>query len=186
MNSLAIFFAWALVGGTWAWSSSEVSCTSCGSECQSACGTRNFRACCFNFQRRRRADPRSRSAGVIGADSMALEGLLKPNVSGTKDSHLSQILHLLSRALAESKTDPAFYKDPPSLSSVLSPLVQESTEEETDDNSDLLPSSVGDSDGHSLDNVIYLAFKRPSPSLNQLQHQNFHQRYTPPPTNINK
>ncbi|KAG7171991.1 putative trissin-like, partial [Homarus americanus] len=122
--------------------------------------------------------------GVNEADSMALEGLLKPDVSGTKDSHLSQILHLLSRALAESKTDPAFYKDPPSLSSVLSPLVQESTEEETDDTSDLLPSSGGDSDDPPLDNVIYLAFKRPSPSLNQLQHQNLHQRYTPSPTSI--
>ncbi|KAJ8919105.1 hypothetical protein NQ315_012090 [Exocentrus adspersus] len=29
------------------------SCNSCGSECQSACGTRHFRTCCFNYLRKR-------------------------------------------------------------------------------------------------------------------------------------
>ncbi|PSN38488.1 hypothetical protein C0J52_15868 [Blattella germanica] len=32
-----------------------MSCNSCGSECQSACGTRNFRTCCFNYLRKRSA-----------------------------------------------------------------------------------------------------------------------------------
>ncbi|CAG5030636.1 unnamed protein product [Parnassius apollo] len=30
------------------------SCSSCGSECVSACGTRRFRTCCFNYLRRKR------------------------------------------------------------------------------------------------------------------------------------
>ncbi|KAJ8942680.1 hypothetical protein NQ314_010002 [Rhamnusium bicolor] len=29
------------------------SCNSCGSECQSACGTRHFRTCCFNYLKKR-------------------------------------------------------------------------------------------------------------------------------------
>ncbi|KAJ9585815.1 hypothetical protein L9F63_020517, partial [Diploptera punctata] len=37
---------------TW---SVALSCNSCGSECQSACGTRNFRTCCFNYLRKRSA-----------------------------------------------------------------------------------------------------------------------------------
>ncbi|KAF7283819.1 trissin [Rhynchophorus ferrugineus] len=28
-------------------------CNSCGSECQSACGTRHFRTCCFNYLKKR-------------------------------------------------------------------------------------------------------------------------------------
>ncbi|XP_068250515.1 uncharacterized protein Trissin [Palaemon carinicauda] len=55
MHVFILFLAWAVVSGSSAWSSSEVSCFSCGSECQKACGTRIFRACCFNFQRRRRS-----------------------------------------------------------------------------------------------------------------------------------
>ncbi|XP_013144036.1 PREDICTED: uncharacterized protein LOC106107639 [Papilio polytes] len=31
-----------------------LSCDSCGSECAAACGTRHFRACCFNYLRRKR------------------------------------------------------------------------------------------------------------------------------------
>ncbi|KAJ8703969.1 hypothetical protein PYW07_013263 [Mythimna separata] len=37
-----------IVGSVWA------ACDSCGSECASACGTRRFRACCFNYLRRKR------------------------------------------------------------------------------------------------------------------------------------
>ncbi|XP_045782176.1 uncharacterized protein LOC123878850 [Maniola jurtina] len=33
---------------------SNLSCQSCGSECVSACGTRRFRTCCFNYLRRKR------------------------------------------------------------------------------------------------------------------------------------
>ncbi|XP_026744324.1 uncharacterized protein LOC113505715 [Trichoplusia ni] len=38
-----------------AWSSG-LSCGSCGPECAPACGTRRFRACCFNYLRRKRTD----------------------------------------------------------------------------------------------------------------------------------
>ncbi|CAK1587432.1 unnamed protein product [Parnassius mnemosyne] len=31
-----------------------LSCNSCGSECASACGTRHFRSCCFNYLRKKR------------------------------------------------------------------------------------------------------------------------------------
>lgn len=31
----------------------SLSCDSCGSECQRACGTRHFRTCCFNYVRKR-------------------------------------------------------------------------------------------------------------------------------------
>jgi hypothetical protein len=30
-----------------------LSCDWCGQECQSVCGTRNFRTCCFNYLRKR-------------------------------------------------------------------------------------------------------------------------------------
>ncbi|XP_026744068.1 uncharacterized protein LOC113505519 [Trichoplusia ni] len=41
-----------LIGSTlWA---ASLSCDSCGSECASACGTRHFRSCCFNYLRRKR------------------------------------------------------------------------------------------------------------------------------------
>ncbi|XP_053601798.1 uncharacterized protein Trissin [Plodia interpunctella] len=41
-----------LIGSTlWA---TSLSCDSCGSECASACGTRLFRSCCFNYLRKKR------------------------------------------------------------------------------------------------------------------------------------
>ncbi|KAK5649763.1 hypothetical protein RI129_000792 [Pyrocoelia pectoralis] len=33
-----------------------LSCISCGSECESACGTRHFKSCCFNYLKKR-SDP---------------------------------------------------------------------------------------------------------------------------------
>ncbi|XP_019874423.2 uncharacterized protein LOC109602490 [Aethina tumida] len=33
------------------------SCNSCGKECQSACGTRHFRTCCFNYLKKRSSPP---------------------------------------------------------------------------------------------------------------------------------
>ncbi|KAM3955069.1 trissin [Aphomia sociella] len=39
--------------GSTLWAAS-LSCDSCGSECASACGTRHFRSCCFNYLRRKR------------------------------------------------------------------------------------------------------------------------------------
>ncbi|XP_062715856.1 uncharacterized protein LOC109428992 [Aedes albopictus] len=34
-----------------------LSCDSCGRECASACGTRHFRTCCFNYLRKRSSSP---------------------------------------------------------------------------------------------------------------------------------
>ncbi|XP_049545985.1 uncharacterized protein LOC125957371 [Anopheles darlingi] len=34
-----------------------LSCDSCGRECASACGTRHFRTCCFNYLRKRSSTP---------------------------------------------------------------------------------------------------------------------------------
>nr|UES72896.1 trissin [Carausius morosus] len=34
-----------------------LSCDSCGRECTSACGTRSFRTCCFNYLRKRSDSP---------------------------------------------------------------------------------------------------------------------------------
>ncbi|XP_041968545.1 uncharacterized protein LOC121725587 [Aricia agestis] len=39
--------------GSTMWAAS-LSCDSCGSECASACGTRHFRSCCFNYLRKKR------------------------------------------------------------------------------------------------------------------------------------
>ncbi|KOB75781.1 Uncharacterized protein OBRU01_07188 [Operophtera brumata] len=33
---------------------SKMSCDSCGQECAPSCGTRRFRACCFNYLRKKR------------------------------------------------------------------------------------------------------------------------------------
>uniref|UniRef100_A0A182NYC3 Trissin n=1 Tax=Anopheles dirus TaxID=7168 RepID=A0A182NYC3_9DIPT len=42
-----------------------LSCDSCGRECASACGTRHFRTCCFNYLRKRSSTP---PRGPIGTD----------------------------------------------------------------------------------------------------------------------
>ncbi|KAJ8705651.1 hypothetical protein PYW08_012697 [Mythimna loreyi] len=49
MLKIATIFVFIfLVSSAWS------ACDSCGSECASACGTRRFRACCFNYLRRKR------------------------------------------------------------------------------------------------------------------------------------
>lgn len=40
-----------------------LSCDSCGRECASACGTRHFRTCCFNYLRKRSSPPLRDSVG---------------------------------------------------------------------------------------------------------------------------
>ncbi|XP_017845033.1 trissin [Drosophila busckii] len=40
----------------WLTSSNAIPCDSCGKECASACGTKHFRTCCFNYLRKR-TDP---------------------------------------------------------------------------------------------------------------------------------
>ncbi|KAH8389378.1 hypothetical protein KR200_001897 [Drosophila serrata] len=37
-------------------SSNAIKCDTCGKECASACGTKHFRTCCFNYLRKR-SDP---------------------------------------------------------------------------------------------------------------------------------
>ncbi|XP_049883565.1 uncharacterized protein LOC126379024 isoform X2 [Pectinophora gossypiella] len=52
MLKLTAVVSLMLIGSTlWA---AGLSCDSCGSECASACGTRHFRSCCFNYLRRKR------------------------------------------------------------------------------------------------------------------------------------
>ncbi|CAH1642011.1 unnamed protein product [Spodoptera littoralis] len=46
---LAVLCLICVVSGVWS------SCDSCGRECSASCGTRRFRACCFNYLRRKRA-----------------------------------------------------------------------------------------------------------------------------------
>uniref|UniRef100_A0A182PYU6 Trissin n=1 Tax=Anopheles epiroticus TaxID=199890 RepID=A0A182PYU6_9DIPT len=41
-----------------------LSCDSCGRECASACGTRHFRTCCFNYLRKRSSSPPLDSSGI--------------------------------------------------------------------------------------------------------------------------
>ncbi|VVC97139.1 unnamed protein product [Leptidea sinapis] len=54
MLKITALLSLILIGGaTWA---QGISCDSCGTECASACGTRNFRSCCFNYLRRKRPD----------------------------------------------------------------------------------------------------------------------------------
>ncbi|KAJ4448655.1 hypothetical protein ANN_00045 [Periplaneta americana] len=59
---------------TW---SVALSCDSCGRECRAACGTRNFRTCCFNYLRKR--------SGPGGDDSegpgLRLELLVVPELA---------------------------------------------------------------------------------------------------------
>ncbi|CAH1373219.1 hypothetical protein MTP99_014646 [Tenebrio molitor] len=53
MNKNLVVVLIVIAGVVWG----EVqSCTSCGSECQSACGTRHFRTCCFNYLKKRNSD----------------------------------------------------------------------------------------------------------------------------------
>ncbi|CAH0730366.1 unnamed protein product, partial [Brenthis ino] len=52
MFKIAAILSLMLIGSTlWA---ASLSCDSCGSECASACGTRHFRSCCFNYLRKKR------------------------------------------------------------------------------------------------------------------------------------
>lgn len=61
---------------------SAQSCTSCGPECVSACGSRRYRTCCFNYLRKRRSSlapgaPPSEQLGLDLGPGLApgLEGL---------------------------------------------------------------------------------------------------------------
>ncbi|XP_045613387.1 uncharacterized protein Trissin isoform X2 [Procambarus clarkii] len=176
MHYLPIFLVWAVVvGGSWAWSSSEVSCASCGSECQAACGTRNFRACCFNFQRRRRADPLAHSSSTVAdeSDTLALQGLVRLGGGGARDRHLAKVLRSLSRSLEASEVDGRYLEHTPYLST---PVQDSSEEQEVED--DFLTSSGGDGgavEDTALSHLVTLALRRPPAALRKRQ-----QRFPPP------
>ncbi|CAF4939267.1 unnamed protein product [Pieris macdunnoughi] len=53
MLKIAAILSLFLIGSVWG---QGISCDSCGSECASACGTRHFRSCCFNYLRKKRPD----------------------------------------------------------------------------------------------------------------------------------
>ncbi|XP_060525650.1 trissin [Cylas formicarius] len=49
------------------------SCNRCGFECESACGTRHFRICCFNYLKKRSVDPTPLSSDPSEKFEMWLE-----------------------------------------------------------------------------------------------------------------
>ncbi|CAB3224487.1 unnamed protein product [Arctia plantaginis] len=51
LKILAVVSLMFIVNTLWA---SSLSCNACGRECASACGTRRFRSCCFNYLRKKR------------------------------------------------------------------------------------------------------------------------------------
>ncbi|XP_046396440.1 uncharacterized protein LOC124163523 [Ischnura elegans] len=60
MNQSTTLISWvALFAVLFAFCLSDTSsaCDSCGRECASACGTRSFRTCCFNYLRKRSPPP---------------------------------------------------------------------------------------------------------------------------------
>ncbi|CAL4140776.1 unnamed protein product, partial [Meganyctiphanes norvegica] len=111
--------AWACVSGSWALSSGEVSCGSCGYECQSACGTRNFRACCFNFQRRRRSDVAPRPADAPDPN-LILDGSSYLLTDAPEDLLFKKHLRQFAR---NTQTNP--------IKDILTQILQESDEEDT-------------------------------------------------------
>ncbi|XP_012545943.1 uncharacterized protein LOC101745081 isoform X1 [Bombyx mori] len=62
--------------GTTLWAAS-LSCDSCGNECTSACGTRHFRSCCFNYLRRKRG-PESVKIWTPSARDNNLDSITRP------------------------------------------------------------------------------------------------------------
>ncbi|KAK8394821.1 hypothetical protein O3P69_005950 [Scylla paramamosain] len=189
--SLALLLAaWAVVGGAWASSGNKkVSCDSCGSECQSACGTKNFRACCFNFLRRRRSYSlpvrRSQGAGTA-AEWKALRGALMSPAAASRGLPLAQFFETV-------ETDPApqppkRYRDPSSLASVLTSLLQESSMDEEDEDEMLELEGEGGGEGipdagtddATLSRLVAFALRQPPPpprsGLNHL-----YPAHSPPP-----
>ncbi|XP_055600084.1 uncharacterized protein LOC129749184 [Uranotaenia lowii] len=49
-----------------------ISCDSCGQECASACGTRHFRTCCFNYLRKRSSTPPLAAPQSVNAESVSV------------------------------------------------------------------------------------------------------------------
>ncbi|KAK7083041.1 hypothetical protein SK128_020205 [Halocaridina rubra] len=208
MHTFALFLAWAVVSGATAWSSSEVSCGSCGLECQKACGTRNFRACCFNFQRRRRSQISSPFNFYSlkydeNPDSSDITSLLRAPLSSDQKS--SYIHHSLSSVPQDIREEPevspviARKRYSQHLSSMLPAYLQESSEEEDVDENDVFfpsrenvndrPSTQGassgitdDSDEVAISRLLLMGLHRPS-----LFHKNrFQRRYVPLTSNSRK
>ncbi|XP_045120427.1 ras-associated and pleckstrin homology domains-containing protein 1-like isoform X2 [Portunus trituberculatus] len=185
---LAMVLAWAVVVGTC--SSSTVSCDSCGPECQTACGTKNFRACCFNFLRRRRSYslPVRRSQGVgTAAEWKALRGALMSPAAASRGLPFAQFLEA-------SETDPApqptkHHRDPSSLASVLTTLLQDSSMDEEDEDEMLELEGEGGGEGipeasaddATLSRLVAFAFHQPPPPPRSPLNQHYPAHSPPPP-----
>lgn len=66
----------AIIGYTVAVS---MGCDQCGKECKSACGTRHFRSCCFNYVRKRSSPPMRISSNHINDDLSKQQSPLNPS-----------------------------------------------------------------------------------------------------------
>ncbi|KAJ0170069.1 hypothetical protein K1T71_014675 [Dendrolimus kikuchii] len=99
MLKIAAIVSLMLIGSTiWA---GGLSCDSCGSECASACGTRHFRSCCFNYLRRKRGPDNFWSLNHEKLDSA------KPNSLFTVENVPDQYLNYVP-----SEFKPYFIEDP--------------------------------------------------------------------------
>ncbi|XP_045120428.1 uncharacterized protein LOC123509892 isoform X3 [Portunus trituberculatus] len=182
-----VLAAWAVVVGTC--SSSTVSCDSCGPECQTACGTKNFRACCFNFLRRRRSyslPVRSQGVGTA-AEWKALRGALMSPAAASRGLPFAQFLEA-------SETDPApqptkHHRDPSSLASVLTTLLQDSSMDEEDEDEMLELEGEGGGEGipeasaddATLSRLVAFAFHQPPPPPRSPLNQHYPAHSPPPP-----
>nr|QHB80574.1 trissin [Carabus violaceus] len=102
---IGIFITLVVIGGV-VWGE-VLSCDSCGRECAAACGTRQFRTCCFNYLRKRTTplepiamDPslrlelwlaRSRAvrnAPQISQTQLEVDESIQPNPMSLKDVNL--------------------------------------------------------------------------------------------------
>lgn len=81
-----------------------LSCDSCGRECASACGTRHFRTCCFNYLRKRSSSP-----PIVGpsATDRHLEFwyAAKAAAQNSRENHLGRRLGQLVMANADNDLD---------------------------------------------------------------------------------
>uniref|UniRef100_A0AAG5D2D3 Trissin n=1 Tax=Anopheles atroparvus TaxID=41427 RepID=A0AAG5D2D3_ANOAO len=81
-----------------------LSCDSCGRECASACGTRHFRTCCFNYLRKRSSSPPI--AGPAGPDRhLEFWYAAKAAAQSSRENRLGRRLGELMMSNAENDLD---------------------------------------------------------------------------------
>ncbi|XP_035920011.1 uncharacterized protein LOC118517695 [Anopheles stephensi] len=78
-----------------------LSCDSCGRECASACGTRHFRTCCFNYLRKRSSPPLRDSAGQDKQLDLSWYGMAKPADHKPQENHRDFNKFLVKNAEAD-------------------------------------------------------------------------------------